>query len=93
MLEEGAFTEDWKTNNAVQVHKKDCKNLIKNYRPISLLPMLCKVFEMLKFNSMFNYFMEKKLLQNINLDLYPGSFHCNPPFDIKRTYSRYLYGF
>ena len=56
MLEEGVFPDDWKKSNVVPIHKKDSKNLIKNYRPISLLPIFSKVFERLTFNSFFNYF-------------------------------------
>ena len=46
MFHEGVFSEDWKKSNVVSVHKikKDSKNLIKNYRPISLLPIPSKAF-------------------------------------------------
>ena len=43
ILEEETFTEDWKKNNVVPIHKKESKNLIKNYRPISLLPIFSKI--------------------------------------------------
>ena len=39
MINEGVFPDDWKKSNVVPVHKKESKNLIKNYRPISLLPI------------------------------------------------------
>ena len=47
MLEEGIFPDDWKKSNVVPVHKKESTNLIKNYRPISLLPIFSKIFERL----------------------------------------------
>ena len=56
ILEEGAFPEDWKKSNVVPIHKKESKNLIKKYRPISLLSIFSKILERLLFNSMFNYF-------------------------------------
>ena len=31
MLEEGVFYYDWKQSNVVPIHKRDSKNLIKNY--------------------------------------------------------------
>ena len=34
-----------KKANVVPVHKKESKSLIKNYRPISLLPILGNIFE------------------------------------------------
>ena len=45
MLEEGVFHDDWKKSNVVPIHRRDSKNLIKNYRPIRLLPFFSKVFE------------------------------------------------
>ena len=36
-LEEGVYPDDWKKSNVVPIHKKECKNLIKNYRAISVL--------------------------------------------------------
>ena len=62
MLEEGIFPDDWKKSNVVPVHKKESTNLIKNYHPISLLPIFSKVFERLMFNSLYNYFMQNKLV-------------------------------
>ena len=47
MLEKGIFPEDWKKSNVVSVHVKESKNLIKNHRLISLLPIFSKIFEKL----------------------------------------------
>ena len=47
MLHKGVFTKDWKKSNVVPFHGKDSKNLIKNYRPISLTPTIMKVSERL----------------------------------------------
>ena len=38
-LQKGKFPEIWKVTNVVPVHKKEDKSLVKNYRPISLLPI------------------------------------------------------
>ena len=102
MLGDGAFPEDWKKSNVVLVYKKYCKNLIKSYRPISSLPMFSEVIERLTYNSMFNYFMEKKLFAESQSGFIPGvscvahllsitheihnSVDCNPPFDIKEIF-------
>ena len=61
ILEEGTFPEDWKKSNVVPIHKKESKNLIKNYRHISLLLMFSKILGRLIFNSMFNYFRHNNL--------------------------------
>ena len=72
MLEEGVFPDDWKKSNVVPIHKRDSKNLIKNYRPISLLPIFSKVFERLIFNSLFNYFIQNKLFTECQSGFIPG---------------------
>ena len=44
MINEGVFPDGWKKSNIVPIYKKESKNLIKNYGPISLLPIFSKVF-------------------------------------------------
>ena len=44
-LKEGRLSEIWKKANAVPVNKKEDKNILENYRPISLLPIFSKVFQ------------------------------------------------
>ena len=44
-LQTGTWPTAWKTSNVVPVHKKGGKNVVKNYRPVSLLPVLSKVLE------------------------------------------------
>ena len=94
MLHEVVFPEDLKKNNVVLIYKKDSKNLIKKYWPISALPVLSKVFERLVLNS--------KLLIHCHSDFIPSglcvaqlipaaeeiykSFDCNPPTDISMIF-------
>ena len=49
-IETGAFPIHWKEANVVPINKKDSKQLIKNYRPVSLLPICDKIFERLIYN-------------------------------------------
>ena len=53
-LDRGKFLQEWKKAN-VLVHKKNDKQLVKNYRPISLLPIFSKIFERILHNSLFNF--------------------------------------
>ena len=55
-LKEGKFPSDWKKAHVVLVHKKGDKQCLKNYRPISLLPICSKIFERLIYNELFNFF-------------------------------------
>ena len=58
------FPEKWKKANVIPIHKKDKKNIIKNYRPISLLPIFSKVFEKLIFTSLYSYLMDNNLISD-----------------------------
>ena len=54
-LESERFPKEWKKTNIVPAHKKHDKQLIKIYRPVSLLPICSKIFEKVIFNSLFKY--------------------------------------
>ena len=57
----------------VPIHKKEDKNLIKIYRPISLLPIFGKIFEMVIYNSLFNHFLSNKLFTPSESGYLPGN--------------------
>ena len=44
-LSEGTFPECFKTAKIIQIFKSDDSNSTVNYRPISMLPFLSKIFE------------------------------------------------
>ena len=67
MLNNGLSPDD-----IVPCHKKDSKNLIKHYRPISLLPIFSKAFERLIYNSLYNYFIQNKLFTEWHSGFMPG---------------------
>ena len=50
-IDTGIFRDSWKKSNIVPVHKKGDKQLLDNYRPVSLLPILRKVFEKILYNN------------------------------------------
>ena len=56
----------------VPIHKKEDKTLIKNYHPISLLPIFGKIFERVIYNSLFNYFLSNKLFTPSQSGFLPG---------------------
>lgn len=58
------FPSDWKKANAVPVPNKNDKKIFKNYRPISLLPICRKTFELLIHNQMLNIFIENIIPSN-----------------------------
>ena len=66
------FPAIWKKANVVPVHKKEDKNLLKNYRPISLLPIFSKIFERIIYNSLFNHFQSSKRFTSSQSGFLPG---------------------
>ena len=66
------FPLEWKKANLVPVYKKDDKQCLKNYRPVSLLPICDKSFEKLIFNEMFMFFNENNLISQKQSGFKPG---------------------
>ena len=64
-LRDGVFPNDWKKANVIPVHKKGNKQLVSNYRPVSLLPIYSKVFEKLIFDCIYD-FLDQNCLLNAN---------------------------
>ena len=61
-LSSNTFPDVWKKANVIPVHKKGDKQVLKNYRPVSLLPICGKIFEKLIFNALYSFFEDHKLL-------------------------------
>ena len=76
-LETGMFPNDWKKGNVVPAFKKCDKQILKNYRPISLLPVCGKIFEKLIFNEMFKFFIENDLISRNQSGFKPGDSFIN----------------
>ena len=56
----------------IPVHKKCGKQLIANYRPVSLLPICGKSFETIIFNLLFVHFNNNNLLNSNQPGFRPG---------------------
>ena len=63
-LQTGVFPIHWKKANVVPIHKKESKQLFKNYRPVSLLPICGKVFERLIYNEVYPYLIDNNLISS-----------------------------
>ena len=57
----GIYPTSWKKAIIVPIHIKEDKTLVKNYRPISLLPILGKMFEKCIYDSVYGYFEDNNL--------------------------------
>ena len=61
-LQTELFLDQWlKKPTLSHLIKNSDNQLVKNYRPVSLLPVCGKEFERLIFNCFFDYFKEKNL--------------------------------
>ena len=65
-LETGNFPSYWKRGNIVPVHKKGNKDLINNYRPVSLLPIFSKIYVKGSYDTLYNYFEGYHLFLRVN---------------------------
>ena len=95
------FPDIWKRSNIIPVHKKNDKQLVKNYRPISLLPIFGKIFEKIIFNKIYHLLEERLLNPNqsgfrqsdscinqllaITHEIFEA-FDCNPTLEVRSVF-------
>ena len=60
-LNTGIFPDQLKIAKILPIHKKDSPHLLENYRPISLLLVISKIFEKVVFDQLTAFFMANKL--------------------------------
>ena len=61
-LENSKFFDDWKTARLTQIFKDGEKSDKSNYRRISVLPVISRLFEKLVFNQLYQYLDHNDLL-------------------------------
>ena len=61
------YPDIWKLANVTPIVKKGDKQLIQNYRPISLLPVCGKIFEKIVFNNLYKHLTTHHLISKNNL--------------------------
>ena len=62
-FKEANFPKSFKIASIIPLHKKRDKSRPENYRPISLLPIIGKIFEFLIFDRIKNYIEKFKILK------------------------------
>ena len=68
----GQFPSEWKCTNITPVPKSEDKHLAKNYRPVSVLPVLAKVFESIVHHQLYEYFDSNDLLNSAQSGFRPS---------------------
>ena len=72
----------WKLANVSAIYKKGDKQLIGNYRPISLLPLCGKIFEKILFNNLYKHLTTHYLITKTQSGFRPGDFTTNQLIDL-----------
>ena len=101
-LKAGYFPTAWKKAKVVLVHKKGNKQILSNYRPVSLLPICSKLFEKIIFDTILQHLMANKLLNPNQSGFMPGdsckhqlisviheiyvSFDANPSLEVRDVF-------
>ena len=62
MITTGIFPDAFKVSKVIPILKKGDCSLMSNYRPISLLPTISKIFERVIHDQMYEYFNNFNLL-------------------------------
>ena len=61
-IQNGKLPDDWKSVHVTPVYKKGNKELVKNYRPISLTSLVIKTLERLLYNRVFAFIESNNLV-------------------------------
>ena len=63
-LDNGTIPTDWKTAKISAIYKKGNKKYARNYRPVSLTSITCKILESIIRDSIIKHMIENKLFTN-----------------------------
>ena len=64
----GIFPDEWKCTKVIPLHKKGDRRDLDNYRPISIIPVVAKVFERIIYNQVYAFVIDTKVLSNCQSD-------------------------
>ena len=101
MLKMGIFPNACKKSKITPLFKKGDSSLVANYRPISLLPTMSKIFEQMIHNQMYEYLLAEqqygfhklhsaeyaavKLLDHVSKQMESGHIPCNLYIDLSKA--------
>ena len=74
MFNTGIFPESLKIAKVKPLFKKNDHHTISNYRPISLLPLISKVFEKIIYQQTYSYFQKNNLFNSSQYGFRVGHF-------------------
>ena len=75
MLTTGIFPHKFKIAKVIPLFKKGDQSIFSNYRPISLLPSISKLFAKVIYPQLYKHFEDSNLLYEKQYGFRKGSFH------------------
>ena len=63
-VKSGVFPNDWKLAKVSPIHKTGERNDANNYRPISVLPTIARLFEKLIYEQLYDYLCKNAILDS-----------------------------
>jgi len=82
----GKFPSMWKKSHVIPVHKKGDQSDVNNYRPISLISVVAKVFERIVFKHVFNFFHDNFVLSVHQSGFQPGRSTVTQLIEVYHTF-------
>ncbi len=67
----GVYVDDWKRARIIPVYKTEDRTKCENYRPISILPIISKLFEKEVFGQLYQYLIDNSLLSRFQSGFRP----------------------
>ena len=71
-LQQGIVPKALKTARVIPVYKNGNKNIVSNYRPISVLPCFSKILEKLMFDRLYRFLVKFDMLYDFQFGFLPG---------------------
>ena len=70
-LKSGVYIDEWKLAGVIPIYKSENRSKCANYRPISILPVISKVFEREVFNQIYRYLNDNSLISKFQSGFRP----------------------
>ena len=71
-MNSGTFPQIFKTGKITPIFKKGNKELLENYRPVSILPIFGKIFEKIIYKRLYSFFTKENVLSNTQFGFRKG---------------------
>ena len=80
----GVFPDEWKLSKVIPLFKQGERSDLNSYRPISIVPVVAKVFERIIYDQLYNFLTDNNLIsscQSVFRSLHSTATLVQPHFD------------